>query len=72
MHSVQWNCYARNYFLGTVNAINAKDAIKVATKVWSRYNLVESEISVIQSKQDSFIRRATNISKASELKYKYG
>lgn len=71
MHNVQWNCYARNYFLGTVNAINAKDAIKEAAKAWSRYNLVESEISVIQSKQDSFIRRATDISKASDCRIKY-
>lgn len=49
-----WNCYARNYFLGEVEAISSKSAMLLAVELWSKYNILMSEVSVIPKVRDRY------------------
>jgi len=69
---MEWNCYARNYFLGVVIANKGESAIELAAsnELWRKYSLVKSEISVIQSKKD-VNKHKINIESCRDYRIKY-
>jgi len=69
-HEIIWNCYARNYFLGEVTALTALSAMSVAVDLWGKYNLVVSEVSVIQKERDR-LRYKININTCTDYRVKY-
>lgn len=66
----EWNCYARNYYLGAIKAINARLAIELAVSIFKKYSFVQSEISVIQKHKD-YCRNKVNIDSCRDYKVKY-
>lgn len=49
---IQWNCYARNFLLGQVDARTPQLAMEICSEIWKKYNIVPSEVSVIPANRD--------------------
>lgn len=66
----EWNCYARNFFLGEVTARSALSAMEITTELYRKYNIILPEVSVIPKLKDRN-RIKVPFSKCTDYRVKY-
>lgn len=67
---MNWNCYARNYYLGEVTARNHILAMEIACELWKKFNIIMPEVSVIPVHKDP-CRQRFKLENSKDYRVKY-